>query len=305
MLNSEVMHGKGGGCSIHTKLGDMWARQDSRKRRFLGFGKRRSTSNLPSASAQGAGSAAEISGGAFRRRLATVRRLFSRRNHSQPVSGPSGVPPEDVNEAVSDGAEPQPASATAGKSAEDAVRRFDDIHPISHLGEGAIELVTFADTPYIDIQNVEGYIKPFVVFNEVIITLSKVHPYAQIALGVLVLAAQVFIRQGNLDKAVFDLLQTVRRVYEFLSEEDTIKNIDQMKDTLAKIARVISDSAQFIKNYSETKSFWKRTLKNVYSETQNIVDDYTMTLCDLMQQYRDRTTRDIRINMPGHNQGMP
>ncbi|KIO07639.1 hypothetical protein M404DRAFT_391033, partial [Pisolithus tinctorius Marx 270] len=69
-----------------------------------------------------------------------------------------------------------------------------------------------------------------------------------------------------------------------------------MKDTLAKIARAISDSAQFINNYSATKSFWKRTAKNIFSETQTVVDGYAKALDNLMQQYRDRAIRDTQVN---------
>lgn len=66
----------------------------------------------------------------------------------------------------------------------------------------------------------------------------------------------MLINQSSLDEAVSDLFVTVRSVYEFLTEEDNIKNIDNTRDNLAKLARVISDSALFIKDYSATKSFY-------------------------------------------------
>ena len=47
----------------------------------------------------------------------------------------------------------------------------------------------------------------------------------------------------------------VKSVYEFLLEGDTLANLATMEDHLARIAQVISKCAQFIKNYSETKSF--------------------------------------------------
>ena len=61
--------------------------------------------------------------------------------------------------------------------------------------------------------------------------------------------------QANLDQSISDLLLKVQTVFKFLLEEDTLSNLDVMKDTLARIAQVISNCAQFIKNYSETKSF--------------------------------------------------
>ncbi|KAL4068657.1 hypothetical protein V8B97DRAFT_784170 [Scleroderma yunnanense] len=70
-----------------------------------------------------------------------------------------------------------------------------------------------------------------------------------------------------------------------------------MKDTLARIAQVINNCAQFIKNYSATKNFWRRLGKNIASETQTTIDEYNRALDDLMQQYRDRALRDTRINV--------
>ena len=66
---------------------------------------------------------------------------------------------------------------------------------------------------------------------------------------------QLIITQANLDQSISDLLLKVQNVYEFLLEEDTLSNLDRMKDTLARIAQVVSNCAQFVKNYSETKSF--------------------------------------------------
>ncbi|KIK23348.1 hypothetical protein PISMIDRAFT_65472, partial [Pisolithus microcarpus 441] len=129
---------------------------------------------------------------------------------------------------------------------------------------------------------------------------AQVHPYTQIALGILTAAAQSLINQATLDHDVSDLLDTVRTVYEFLLEDNTIQNIDSMKATLGKIAQVISDAARFIKDYSETTNFWKRFGKNIMdikSETRTRMDGYTKMLNDLMQRYRDRAVRDIHINV--------
>jgi len=66
---------------------------------------------------------------------------------------------------------------------------------------------------------------------------------------------QVIIRQANLDNSVSSLLSKIQSVYEFLLEEDTKANLDTMKDTLARIAQVVSSYVQFIENYAETKNF--------------------------------------------------
>ncbi|KIK20401.1 hypothetical protein PISMIDRAFT_12997 [Pisolithus microcarpus 441] len=204
------------------------------------------------------------------------------------------APAQDV---VTDQVEPEPTLASAGKVVDAAVIGFDNLDPTSRISKGAVDFVGRVDAAFIGIENLsDRYLKPFRVFNQVVATLTHVHPYAQIALGILTSAAQLIINQANLDKAVSDLLDSMRSVYEFLTEEDNINNIDRMRGTLARLAQAISDSALFIKDYSATKSFWKRAGRNIFFETQTVVDDHVKTLNGLMQQYRDCVVRDIQIN---------
>ncbi|KIM50554.1 hypothetical protein SCLCIDRAFT_797416, partial [Scleroderma citrinum Foug A] len=140
-------------------------------------------------------------------------------------------------------------------------------------------------------------LQPFKTFSTVVSALANIHPYAQMALWVLTSAAQVIINQATLDSSVSSLFFKVKSVYEFLLEGDTLANLAAMEDPLARISRVISNCTQFIKNYSETKNFWKRLRKNVMSETQIAVADYNNALEELMQQYRDRAVRDIHVNV--------
>ena len=65
----------------------------------------------------------------------------------------------------------------------------------------------------------------------------------------------MIIAQANLDHSVYNLLSKIQSGYEFLLEEDTRANLDMMKYTLVRIARVVSSYAQFIENYADTKSF--------------------------------------------------
>ena len=66
---------------------------------------------------------------------------------------------------------------------------------------------------------------------------------------------QLIINQATLDNSVSSLLLKVKYVYEFLLEGDTLSSLVARKDTLEQIARVISDCAQFMVDYSERKSF--------------------------------------------------
>ncbi|KAI6103917.1 hypothetical protein EV401DRAFT_676782 [Pisolithus croceorrhizus] len=106
------------------------------------------------------------------------------------------------------------------------------------------------------IQNLsDTYLQPIMTFSSTVATIAQVHPYATLALGILNTAAQSLINQTKIDGDMLDIFDTVRAVYEFLLEDDTIQNINSMKETLGKIAQVINDAARFIKNYSDTTSF--------------------------------------------------
>lgn len=95
-------------------------------------------------------------------------------------------------------------------------------------------------------------------FNVVATSVANVHSCAKLALGVLVAACQLLVNQANFDGMVYDLLSTVSKVYAFLIEDDTVKGIEGMRETLGMIAQVISDATRFIINHSRTKNFWKR-----------------------------------------------
>ncbi|KAG2062856.1 hypothetical protein BDR04DRAFT_1123658 [Suillus decipiens] len=55
------------------------------------------------------------------------------------------------------------------------------------------------------------------------------------------------------------------------------------------------ECAHFIRDYSETKSFWRRLGKDIFSETDDMIKRYNNTLDDLMQQFWDQTHRDVAI----------
>ncbi|KAL4066459.1 WD40-repeat-containing domain protein [Scleroderma yunnanense] len=157
----------------------------------------------------------------------------------------------------------------------------------------AVGVVGVINTTVSQIDTISStYLQPLKSFDAVVNTMPNIHPYAQMALGVLTSAAQLIVTQANLNKSVSNLLEKIQCVYNFLLEEDTLANLDTMKDTLGSIAQVISSCAQFVKNYSEIESSWKRVGKNIASETQTAIIDYNKVLDDLMQQYRGRTVRD-------------
>ncbi|KIN95570.1 hypothetical protein M404DRAFT_1007350 [Pisolithus tinctorius Marx 270] len=69
-----------------------------------------------------------------------------------------------------------------------------------------------------------------------------------------------------------------------------------MRETFAKIALMTSGAVQFIKNYSATVDFWKRSGKDVEYETRDVSIAYTQALDDLMEQYRRREDRGVQVD---------
>ncbi|KIO04620.1 hypothetical protein M404DRAFT_26075 [Pisolithus tinctorius Marx 270] len=143
---------------------------------------------------------------------------------------------------------------------------------------------------------------PLETFHSVVATIVKVHPYTQIVLGILTAAAQAcsplsLTNQSNLDHDLSDLIGAVRAVYVFLLEDNSIQNIESMREVLRRIVQVTSDAAWFIKNYSETKELWKQQSKNILFETWVRTDGYTKLLNSLVQQYRDCVFRDVHTNI--------
>ena len=55
-----------------------------------------------------------------------------------------------------------------------------------------------------------------------------------------------------------ELLAKISETYHFLMADDTLPAFDTMKETLAQIAQVVQECAQFITNYSKIKKFCMR-----------------------------------------------
>ncbi|KIN99576.1 hypothetical protein M404DRAFT_1004516 [Pisolithus tinctorius Marx 270] len=229
---------------------------------------------------------AQTAGNASRGSFARMKNFFHQSGR---------VPAKDVQGST---AETGPDPVSVGTKVEASGVALDAMTPVPRIGQRAVRGVAMVDTAVTDIQTLcDTYLQPLKIFNSVVTNIANIHPYAQVALGILTAASKLIITQANLDNAISGLLEKLGSVYKLLLEEDMMKKFDDMRDTLAKIARVVSDAAQFVANYTETKSFWKRLGKHIVSETQSTIDDYTKTLDDLMQQYRDCAVRDVRINM--------
>ncbi|KAG1819391.1 hypothetical protein DFJ58DRAFT_739431 [Suillus subalutaceus] len=124
------------------------------------------------------------------------------------------------------------------------------------------------------------YLEPLKVIDAVLEKIADVHPYAKMALGVLSAASKIIIAQAERDKSIHSLLEKLAEVYRFMTQEDSLGKIESMRGIVGKVAQQTIECARFIREYSETESFWKR---------------YNNALDGLMQQFRDQTDRDVAI----------
>ncbi|KIO04629.1 hypothetical protein M404DRAFT_26080 [Pisolithus tinctorius Marx 270] len=167
----------------------------------------------------------------------------------------------------------------------------------SNIDEDAIYLPRVASATFIETQSPpDTCLTPFKDFNQVVTTITEIHPYARMTLGMLAAISQMFVVQEIRDERVSHLLDTVRKVYEFLTKETTPKDMSGMRETLAKIALMTSGAVQFIKNYSATEDFWKRSGKDVEYETRDMSIAYIQALDDLMEQYRRHEDRGVQVD---------
>ncbi|KAI6001292.1 hypothetical protein EDD15DRAFT_2230998 [Pisolithus albus] len=84
------------------------------------------------------------------------------------------LPAQDT-QISTDEPELDPVPASVANDVNAAVKAFDDMDPVPLISARAIDIVGRANTSFNDIQNFSDmYLKPFIVFNEVVKTLTKV-----------------------------------------------------------------------------------------------------------------------------------
>ncbi|KIO01892.1 hypothetical protein M404DRAFT_28400 [Pisolithus tinctorius Marx 270] len=185
----------------------------------------------------------------------------------------------------------------AGQTQRSAIEPTFRMGSTSNTDEDAIHFPCVASATFAETQSPpDTYLKPFKDFNQVVTTITKIHPYARMSLGMLVAVSQMFVVQEIRDERLSRLLDTIRNVYEFLTKETTPKDMSGMRETFAKIALMTSGAVQFIKNYSATEDFWKKSRKDVEYETQDVSIAYIQALDDLMEQYRRREDRGVQVD---------
>ncbi|KAG1851344.1 hypothetical protein DFJ58DRAFT_427154 [Suillus subalutaceus] len=213
----------------------------------------------------------------------------------------SPVPPNVNQEGVSttsaapSGVEVEADTRSALQVTQEAV---EVMHSLSGHATTVISLVQGAQEDLDTADKFQDtYLKPLKIFDDVIGKIADLHPYAKMALGVLSCAAKIILAQVDCDRAVRELLEKSCQVYSFITQDEMIGKISSMHAVLGKISQQTRECAQFIKDYSETKNFWKRLGKNVFVETKDTIKKYSDVFNTLMENFRDQIFHDVAIHV--------
>jgi hypothetical protein len=147
-----------------------------------------------------------------------------------------------------------------------------------HLLPGRVSSVVSAakDGPATLEDAYNKYLQPLKIFNDFIGRLADLHPYANIALGLLSYACETILAQTDRDQAILRLLEKLGQVYEFMMQDNTLGGIPSMKSIVERIAKQTLECSKFIKDYSATKNYWRRLGKNIISETDSVRITYPL-----------------------------
>ncbi|KAG2742087.1 hypothetical protein P692DRAFT_20749482, partial [Suillus brevipes Sb2] len=172
---------------------------------------------------------------------------------------------------------------------------------VENVASASDHLQSVPDT----IDSFSKILKTFEKFHSVATTLTNVHPYAKVALGIFTCASKMIFDQANRDDQVSRLLLKISEVYALLMEGEGLARIASMPEICEKIARQTLECADFVVHYSDMKSFCEsfarqrrpktqyfftgqRLRKQVFDETDAMIQRHNEVLDNLMQQFRDK-----------------
>ncbi|EIN12158.1 hypothetical protein PUNSTDRAFT_130427 [Punctularia strigosozonata HHB-11173 SS5] len=132
-----------------------------------------------------------------------------------------------------------------------------------------------------------------------------VHPYAEMAWSILSIVQKTVIGQVELDRSIYDLLDTIQDVYEFVEEAGPLNDVLSARDVLVALAQQTTECGYFIRDYAKDKDFATRMASNVYKKVfksdeavPELVKDYRCNLKKLRSKLLDHATirTEITVN---------
>ncbi|KAG2054389.1 hypothetical protein BDR06DRAFT_996649 [Suillus hirtellus] len=134
-------------------------------------------------------------------------------------------PVQDISAAVQQVPDPKSvdkALQDAGHGADQMKSLWGHARPVLSAGKDGSAALDDADSTE------TTYLEPLRIFDTVIETISEVHPYAKMALGVLSCASKIILAQADRDDAVLDLHKKLAQVYRFITQGDTLVKISSL-----------------------------------------------------------------------------
>ncbi|KAG6327130.1 hypothetical protein ID866_11959, partial [Astraeus odoratus] len=147
--------------------------------------------------------------------------------------------------------------------------------------EKANTILNMGNSTVDQLDTVTACLRPLKEFNSVVNTIANV---------------QTVLSQTDRDQSINDLLLQISHVYSFIIENETLANINRIREPLLKIGELVRKGVQFIQNYAEVKSFWGRLCKNAFTETDSVIAAYRKNLETLTQQCRDIIAKHMGDN---------
>ncbi|KAG2141160.1 uncharacterized protein EDB93DRAFT_1338661 [Suillus bovinus] len=189
--------------------------------------------------------------------------LSADNNHPASSENPSGCVNQGTSgEPTSKGAdklssiEEIPGSKLVGDELQHAHQAVEHMDTVGGHAKSVASVPNKAQAGLAAMDNFQTtYLQPLKIFDTVIGTLSNVHPYAKMALGILSAAAKIILTQAERDESVDRLLQKIDEVYNFITQDENLSKVESMHDVIGKIAQQTLECARFIREYSETKNF--------------------------------------------------
>ncbi|KAG1734867.1 uncharacterized protein EDB91DRAFT_574012 [Suillus paluster] len=188
-----------------------------------------------------------------------------------------------------------PNPTVVNERIKDVTKGITGIDPVLAMAKSAALGTNNVQSVLDGIDTWAAILGPLKAFNSVADHIADIHPYLKGAMSILTCASKMILDQADRDTAVYRLHLKVSEVYALMTEKTELADIESMQAVYFKIAHQTLECADFIVHYSETKSFWKRLRKHVANETTATIETYSQVFDDLMQQFRDRVTRDTAI----------
>ncbi|KIJ25445.1 hypothetical protein M422DRAFT_273589 [Sphaerobolus stellatus SS14] len=127
--------------------------------------------------------------------------------------------------------------------------------------------------------------------------ISEIHPYAKIALSVLLSAYHVWKAQSDRDSNMFMLLQTIHGFCDFVHEAAPTEIVPSQRKILQKIMEQIIDCSQFISGYCKNHSFALKAVKHIFSSVDDAVKKYAASFAKLQDAFTDTAILSIQLDV--------